>query len=231
MLTKVSFATLICFASACSRSILIVPVDERGNLLPKAEVIIDDSTTHQGSTRLPIGKSDATEVLVQYPPLYLPHRIQIGQNSASELRVTLKKDQSLNDTVPSDDSELPANRWIPVSIRDSYALHNEWWRVLIATITSHEFQPALLDERSGYLSTQWKERTYQTASEGELHQVRRRIRGNLIGTTPFVYRIRLDIEHKLPGEKEFQPWERLYPEDIATISEFVALMERPDPFM
>jgi hypothetical protein len=46
-----------------------------------------------------------------------------------------------------------------------------------------------------------------------------------------VYRIRLDIEHKLPGEKEFQPWERLYPEDIATISEFIALMERPDPFM
>jgi hypothetical protein len=228
---KLPFHLLVCLLSACSKTVLIVPVDEQGSTLSKAEVILDDSQTFQGATHVEIPSNGTHQLIVRYPPLYAPEEITLNHDSDAEIRVTLHKDPSLRDTIAADDLDVIPNQWMVVAISDSYALRGEWWRVLIAGIVSADFQPSLLDERSGYLATQWKERRYAASASGAEHVVRHRIRGNIVSAAPLLYRVRVEVERKRNSEKEFSPWNRIFPEDLSVIRQFKGLMERPELVM
>jgi hypothetical protein len=222
---------ILCALSACAKSVLIIPVDERDQPLPDAQVIIDSTGEHKGATRVELDASGPLDVLISQSPEYLPQSVRIDSNSGREVRVMLRKDGSLSDTIPSDESEIAPNQWLSVRISDSYALRNEWWRELVEQLVSHDFQLSLLDERSGYVTTHWRELSYSGEQGSESHTVRRRIRGNLVSSSPLVYRVRIDVEHKLPGEKSFSAWNRLYREDLGMLREFIATMERPEQVM
>lgn len=208
--------------SACSTSITVIPVDERGETITGAEVRVNGILRGMGLTRVTVANEEIHQVVITAGPNYFPATIAVEEESEPTMRVPLSSDRAAADTVPSAEAKVRANEFVTIGIAPGYEQGADWWRIIVDSVSSAQYQPALLDERSGYLATEWKETRYPVAGHDTPTVVRRRIVGNLVSGQPLRYRLKLQVERKDIMHPAFSAWNRVFPEDSELMLQLVS---------
>ena len=205
--------------SACSTSVTIIPVDENGVPVADAEVRVDGILRGTGATHVRVGGDYAKQIAINSGPLHFSALLAVDDESESTIRIALPLDRAAADTISSTESKIRANEFVTLGIANGYEQSSEWWRILIDGVSGAQYQPVLIDERSGYLATEWREKRYTVTGHQQPTIIRRRIIGNIVSQQPLRYRLKLQVERKDLDHPDFSAWNRVYREDSELIAD------------
>ncbi len=170
------------------KQMTIVPVDDQGAEVRTAQVSVDGVPIGQGTTQMRAPKTDSS-VSVDAAPDYYQETFVVTSETRGPLEVALRRDEIYALTV--EDTNKVVNRWLTMAISDQ--AQDSWWSVVVNAIATQDFEMELMDAKSGFVRTAWKERSF--GSEG----VRRRFVGNVVTTDPLTWRIKYQVQRTHNG--------------------------------
>ena len=193
--------------SACVKTVTVVPTNATGSTVD-ARVIVNGTPTGQGTTNIQV--KDPVPVTVDGQPRYFSETFTVGKQTPSPLKVALREDEIYALTV--DDTNKVVNVWLTLNISETAAKENGWWTTIINAIATQDFEMQLMDEKSGFVRTAWKERKFGQRG------IRRRFVGNIVSTAPLQWRVKYHVEVTKDG-KNWKEFERGVKEELDAIEE------------
>ena len=87
-----------------------------------------------------------------------------------------------------------------------------WWSVIINAIGSQDLEMELMDAKSGFIRTAWKERMFGSAG------LRRRFVGNVVTLEPLTWRLKYQVQNTRNG-RDWADYDRGIKEEFDVIAE------------
>lgn len=199
---------LVVFAAGCTKTITVIPTDKDGNEIKEARIVVDGTPTGQGQTAVQI--SNPVSVTVDGRPQYFSESFTVGAQSPNPLRVSLREDEIYALTIA--DTNKVINQWLTLSISESAAENAGWWTVVVNAIATQDFEMEMMDQKSGFVRTAWKERKF-----GE-RGLRRRFVGNVVSADPLQWRVKYQVETTNDGQN-WKEFDRGVKEELDAIEE------------
>ncbi|MBL4632990.1 MAG: hypothetical protein JKY56_03910 [Kofleriaceae bacterium] len=207
------YSILLALGSGCMflpSKATITPIDSRGSEVSRATVSANGRPMGQGTTQLTTN-SDEMSVTIDARPEYFVETFSLKANDKGNYRVPLRRDEIYALTIQ--DANQVMNRWITLNIAETSS--NEWWSVIINAIGTQDMEMELMDEKSGFIRTAWKARSF-----GQ-HGIRRRFVGNKVTVAPLTWRFKYQVERTNNG-RDWVPYDRGLKNELDIISEIRA---------
>ena len=203
---------LILFSLAlvgCTKTVTVVPTDPQGQTIEAARVSVNGTPTGQGATQITV--SDPVSVTVDGSPRYFSETFQVGKQSPNPVKVALREDEIYLATV--EDSNKIINQWLTLNVSSTAQQNDVWWSVIVNAISTQDFEMELMDQKSGFIRTAWKERGFGQRA------LRRRFVGNVVAKSPLQWRVKYHVEITADGGKNWKEFDRGIKEELDAIQE------------
>jgi hypothetical protein len=191
------------------KTVTVVPVGSNRAPLTQARVSVNGVPAGQGTTDVKV-KDEAVNVTITAGDGWLPESFSISKATESPLTVPLQVDEAYRAT-QTDTNQL-VNRWLNLNVSETAKATDEWWAAVTASIAGQDFELEMMDPRSGFIRSAWKEKRFQQSS------IRRRFIGNIVGQNPLRFRIKYEVERR-EGEADWEPYKRGFRADLDTLQE------------
>lgn len=214
------------FLGACGPSFITVrPTSDRGQDIDFAQVSYQGTIKGTGVTTFQVPDMKG-EVSVSAQPQFIDASVDLAKASSRDIVVKLATEPGYSETQDPSKFGVSVGQDTMFPIAKCLITGNEWWRFVVLILTDAGYKPQIMDEKSGYLLTNWKEKEYREPGGDRRYLIRRRIAGGLApGFPPSYYKVRVEVERQYLGDSQFRPWNRLYPDDLQVLKSFKSKIE------
>jgi len=199
--------------SGCIKRVTVVPVSTDRQPLD-ATVSVNGRPAGAGATEIEVRQPVTIEV--DGRPRYSAVTFTITKQTQSVIEVPLEEDVLWAMTV--EDTNQVVNRWLTLNVAAAATENDEWWAAVINALSGRDFELELMDPRSGFIRTAWKQATYGPVS------VRRRFVGNTVSQSPLSWRIKYEVQVR--GGPSWVGYDRAFRDDLDALDEIRSRTER-----
>jgi hypothetical protein len=196
-----------CLFGGGQKRITIVPLGEDRKPLADARIVVDGKPVGQGTTAIAVPKPVA--VTIEPGAGWLAESFSLDAKSQSPIEIALRPDELYRAT-EADVNQI-VNRWLTLNITRSAEANDEWWAAVAASISGQDFEMEMMDARSGFVRTAWKQARFANG------MVRRRFIGNIVAKTPLQFRVKYEVE--LASGDNWISYPRGFKQDMDALAE------------
>lgn len=206
---RLTYLIFVIALAGCVKNVTVVPTDKNGSTVEDARILINGTPTGQGATAITV--KDPVTVTVDAKPRYYSETFQVGKQSPSPLKVMLREDEIYAATV--EDTNKIINQWLTLNISPKASKDALWWSVVVNAISTQDFEMELMDQKSGFIRTAWKQRGFGKRA------LRRRFVGNVVSQSPLQWRVKYHVEISEDGGANWKGFDRGIKEELDAIQE------------